>query len=159
MISCTAATVAVAGRTAALLMAFCGQPERASELAKVALDMTLAPSRTHWVYQADIQFLTGDYEATIVAADHAQNVTWAVSAWRAAALAHLGREREAAADAARFIDGIRANWFGTGPPTEEAIVNWFLHLYPMSRQADWERLRDGLTRAGLSTGSATYQQW
>jgi tetratricopeptide (TPR) repeat protein len=143
----------------ALMRAFGGQPERALELARVAMDMTLAPSRTHWVYQTDIQFLAGDYEAAIIAADHALGGLGTALAWRSAALAHLGRLEEAAADAARFLAGIRANWFGTGPPADEAIVRWFLHLYPLSRRADWERLRDGLALAGLSTGSAAYEEW
>ena len=142
---------------AALQTAFCGQPERASELAKVALDMTLAPSPSHWSYQADIQFLTGDYAGAIVAADQAQ--TTRALAWRAAALAQLGRRQEAATDAARFIAGVSANWFGTGPPTEAAIVKWFLHAYPISRGQDWERLRDGLDRAGLPTSSAEHHVW
>jgi len=51
--------------SAALLFAFCGQYQRASELSQVALDMTLSPSLTHWAYQADIQFLSGNYEAAV----------------------------------------------------------------------------------------------
>jgi DNA-binding SARP family transcriptional activator/TolB-like protein len=135
--------------SAALLQAFCGNIKQASELGKMALDMTLSPSRTHWAYQADIQFLSGNYEAAIEAADRAQDVLWGVAAWRTAALAHLGRTAEAAAEGARFLSRTRANWFGAGPATDERIVQWWLHLYPIRRRADWERLRDGLRGAGL----------
>jgi DNA-binding SARP family transcriptional activator len=143
--------------SAALLLAFCGEFERASELGQVALDMTLSPSRSHWAYQADIQFLSGNYPATIRAADQAQDVLWGVAAWRTAALAHLGRTTEAAAEGARFLSRIRANWFGDKPVTDEAIVGWLLHLYPIRRRADWERLRDGLQAAGLPTGLSTHE--
>jgi DNA-binding SARP family transcriptional activator/TolB-like protein len=136
----------------ALLLAFCGEYKRASELGQIALDLTLSPSRTHWAYQVDIQFLGGNYAAAIEAADQAQDVLWGVAAWRAATLAHLGRTTEAAAEGARFLSRIRSNWFSTEPATDEAIVRWLLHLYPIRHRADWERLRDGLAAAGLPTG-------
>ena len=142
--------------SAALLLAFCGEFERASELGQVALDMTLSPSRTHWAYQADIEFLSGNYSAALQAAERAQDVLWGVAAWRTAALAHLGRTDEAAAEGARFLSRIRANWFGDKPATDEAIVGWLLHLYPIRRRSDWERLRDGLQMAGLPTGHSTH---
>jgi DNA-binding SARP family transcriptional activator len=140
----------------ALMTAFCGHPERAAELAQIALDMTLAPSRTHWVYQLDIQYLNGDYEAAIVAADNSMDVLWGVPAWRAAALAQLGRAEEAAIAAAGFVAKIRANWFGVGLPTDEAIMRWMLRLYPFRRRADWEHLRDGLARASLPVALIEY---
>jgi tetratricopeptide (TPR) repeat protein len=142
--------------SAALLLAFCGEFERASELGQVALDMTLSPSRTHWAFQADIQFLSGNYAAAIQATGRAQDVLWGVAAWRTAALAHLGRTAEARAEGARFLSRVRANWFGAEPATDEAIVGWLLHLYPMRRSADWERLRDGLQSAGLPTRGMTH---
>jgi DNA-binding SARP family transcriptional activator/TolB-like protein len=138
--------------SAALLLAFCGEFKRASELGQVALDMTLSPSRTHWAYQVDIEFLSGNYAAAIQAADQAQDVIWGVAAWRTAALAHLGRTAEATAEGTRFLSRIRARWFGDKPATDEAIVRWLLHLYPIRRRADWERLRDGLQAAGLPAG-------
>ena len=135
----------------ALLLAFCGEYKRASELGQAALDLTLSPSRTHWVYQVDIQFLGGNYDAALEAADLAQDALWGVAAWRTATLAHLGRTAEAAAEGARFLSRARANWYGTEPATDENIVRWLLHLYPIRHRADWERLRDGLQAAGLPT--------
>jgi tetratricopeptide (TPR) repeat protein len=140
----------------ALMRAFCGQPARAAELARLALDMTLAPSRTHWVYQTDIQYLNGDYAAAVNAADNARDVVWALPAWRAAALAQLGRREEAVASARRFISRVRDNWCGTGPPTDEAIMRWLLSIYSFRRREDWEHLRDGLMRASLPVGSIRY---
>jgi DNA-binding SARP family transcriptional activator len=143
----------------ALMMAFCGQTERASGLSRSAVDLTLAPSRTHWAYQTDILFLAGDYEAAVVAADHAEGVLWGVPAWRAASLAHLGRLEEARADIDRFLTGVKANWYGSAAATDTEIARWLLHLYPIARRDDWERLRDGVQRAGLPTDLAEYQSW
>lgn len=144
--------------SAALLFAFCGEGERASSLSRTALDLALSPSRTQWAYQADIQFLNGDYAGAIEAADRAQDVLWGVAAWRTAALAHLGRDAEASAEGKRFLSRTRANWFGAEPATDEAIVNWLLHLYPIRRSEDWERLHDGLVAAGLPAGKSAYDR-
>ncbi len=137
-------------------MAFCGEYKRASDLGQTALDLTLSPSRTHWAYQVDIQFLGGNYAAAIDAADQAQDVLWGVAAWRTATLAHLGRTAEAVAEGARFLSRARSNWFGAEPATDEAIVRWLLHLYPIRHRADWERLRDGLKAAGLPTNGTEH---
>jgi DNA-binding SARP family transcriptional activator len=143
----------------AALLALCGKHERASELAALAMDMTLAPSLTHWAYQATIDYLRGDYEATIRDADMSQDVIWYVPALRVAALAMLGRSAEAESEAARFMERIRLNWFGTHPATREEIVRWLLHLHPIRRREDWIPFRDGLARAGLPTGSIEHGVW
>jgi tetratricopeptide (TPR) repeat protein len=143
----------------AMLLAFCGKTEQAAELAALAMDMTLAPSLTHWAYQATVDYLRGDFEATIRAADRSQNVIWDVPAWRAAAFAMLGRTTEAEAEAARFVERIRLNWYGPQPATPEAIMKWELHIHPISRREDWICLRDSLARAGLPTGSLEHGTW
>jgi DNA-binding SARP family transcriptional activator len=145
----------------ALLLVFCGQPERGIALAGPALDISVAPpTRTHWAYQFDIQFLTGNYDGALATAERAQDVLHRTrAAWRVAALAHLGQFDAAAAEADRFLAGIRANWFGAEAATEKAVVRWLLHLYPISRREDWERLRDGLRLARLPTDGAEHHGW
>ncbi len=146
--------------SAALLLVFCGQPKRAEALMGPALEIAVAPTLTHWAYYFDIQFLTGNYEAALAAAEQAQDVLRGTrTAWKAAALAHLGRKRDAAEEAARFLSAIRKNWFGQQPVTDELIVRWLLHLYPISHRGDWLRLRDGLRLAGLPTGAAEHHKW
>jgi DNA-binding SARP family transcriptional activator len=145
--------------SAAMLLAFCGKPERASELATLAMDMTLAPSLTHWAYQAEILYLRGDYEAALRAADLSQNVIWDLPAWRAATFAMLGRSAEAELEAGRFIERIRLNWYGKQPATREAIMNWELHIHPISRREDWIHFRDGLAGAGLPTDAIEHGAW
>jgi class 3 adenylate cyclase/DNA-binding SARP family transcriptional activator len=145
--------------SAALLLAFCGRIDRAIELVHRARDMALVPGRIHWAYMVDIHFLNGDYRSAVEAAVHAQDSHRTVRAWRAAALAQLGEIRAAAEDAAAFLASIRANWFGAGPATDEAILRWMLHLYPISRREDWERLRDGLRLAGMPVEAIEYRSW
>jgi tetratricopeptide (TPR) repeat protein len=145
--------------SAALLFAFCGKIDRSSALVQLARDMALVPSAMHWAYLVDIHFLSGDYEAAVEAADHAQDSHRTVRAWRAAALAQRGDIRAAAEDAATFLKVVRQHWFGIEPPTDEAILRWLLHLYPISRREDWERFRDGLRKAELPVDSIEYGSW
>jgi tetratricopeptide (TPR) repeat protein len=136
--------------SAAEFHAFCGDAVRARELSSRAMEMALVPTPGHWIYEASICYLRGDDEATIAAADRAENISLTLPAWRAAALANLGRTREARRDYERFLDGIRANWINDEPATDRMIGRWFLQLYPISRADIWERLRDGLLLLGMS---------
>jgi tetratricopeptide (TPR) repeat protein len=142
--------------SSAMFHSFSGDEQRAQELAAQAMEMTLSPTPIHWVYEASIRFLRGDDAGTVAAADHAQDALLAVPAWRAAALARLGRMDEAKRDVQRFYNGVRANWISEEPPTERAIASWFLHVYPISRSDTWQRLRDGVADAGIIVDGVSF---
>ena len=144
---------------AAMFHAFCGHADRARELGAQAMEMTLFPGLTHWVYQGSICYLIGDDEGTIAALDRAQDVLTTLPAWRAAALANLGRIEEAREDVRRCYAMVRDNWFGEKPPTEDTIGRWLLHLYPISQPGTWERLRAGLLAAGLPVAGCRHDTW
>jgi tetratricopeptide (TPR) repeat protein len=143
----------------ALFHAFCGDFELARNLADQSLKMTLTPSLAHWGYQVSILFLSGDYPGTIEATDRAQDIIHTLPAWRAAALYHLGRHDKARMDAQRFLAGIRTRWCGSGPPTDEAIARWLLHLYPIKRHEHWECLRAGVSGAGIPVVGVKHGAW
>ncbi len=145
---------------AALFHAFDGYHARAEELADRALAAVLSPGKAHWAYQVTIAYLRGDDEATIEACDRAGDAIPTLPAWRAAALFNLGRKREAAEEAKRWLELIRPRWFAEGEAaTDEAITSWLLHLYPISQAAGWERLRRGLAGAGLPTAGLSFGFW
>jgi hypothetical protein len=131
----------------------------ARNLADQSLKMTLTPSLAHWGYQVSILFLSGDYPGTIEATDRAQDIIHTLPAWRAAALYHLGRHEKARMDAQRFLAGIRTRWCGSGPPTDEAIARWLLHLYPIKRHEHWECLRAGVSGAGIPVVGVKHGAW
>jgi DNA-binding SARP family transcriptional activator/TolB-like protein len=135
--------------SAALYHALCGDAVRASELSSFAMETTLVPTPRHWVYEASIRYLRGDYEGTVQAADRAEDAVLTLHAWRGAALANLGRAGEARREVERFYHGVRANWINDEPATDRMIGRWFLQLYPFSRTETWERLRDGLAALGI----------
>lgn len=142
--------------SAAMFYAFCGNQVRARDLAAEAMEMTLSPTPSHWIYEASIRYLRGDDEGTIEAADHAQDALLTVPAWRAAALAGLGRHAEARHEADRFHAIVRANWISDLPPSDEMIGRWFMQLYPISDPPTWRRLRDGVAAAGLSVADLAH---
>ena len=82
-----------------------------------------------------------------------------LSAWRAAALYHLGEREAAIRDAERFLAGVRRRWFSQAPPTEAAIGRWLLHLYPISKAEHWEKLRDGVAGAGIPVAGLAHHAW
>jgi DNA-binding SARP family transcriptional activator/TolB-like protein len=142
--------------SAAMFFAFCGEADRARDLAEQAMEMTLSPIPRHWVYETSIRFLRGDNEGAIEAADRAQDSLLTVPAWRAAALSNLGRMEEARLEVVRFHETARANWVNDEAPTDEMIARWLLQAYPISRRETWERVRDGLAAAGIAVESVTF---
>jgi DNA-binding SARP family transcriptional activator/TolB-like protein len=140
--------------SSAHIFAYCANFERARELSQQSFDISLVRSRTQWDFLAKNRFLWGDYSGCLAAASASQDLLIALPAWTAAAHFHAGHRREAAQDAKRFLALIRSRWFGAMAPSEENIMRWFLHQYPISRRDDWERLRDGLEGAGLAVTAA-----
>jgi hypothetical protein len=142
-----------------LCLGYCGYRDLASDLANQSLSLTLSPTRLHWAYQVQLAFLRGDCAGAVAAADRAQGVMLGMGAWRAAALANLGQDREARQKARHFLDAARSSWFGQEPPTDAAIGRWLLHKLPISSEAQWTRLRDSVAAAGIPSGGACHHGW
>jgi DNA-binding SARP family transcriptional activator/TolB-like protein len=145
--------------SAALILAYCAKFDRARALARQAIDLSLSPGRAHWGYLAAIRFLLQDYAGCVEAAALAEDVPRAGAAWAAAALFHLGRCDEAAAEALRFLALIRSMWSGAPQPSDAVIMQWLLHIFPVRRREDWERLRDGLKGAGVPVNGMDHHGW
>ncbi len=145
--------------SAALFHAYDGNPARARALAGDSIGHTLAPTLMHWGYEGTIRFMEGDYAAAVNATEQAQDVIPTLPGWRAAALHYLGAPDAARREGRRFLSVIRTRWAGAEPPSDGAIGNWLLHQYPLSRRADWERLRQGVIGAGLPVDPIEHQRW
>jgi transcriptional regulator with XRE-family HTH domain len=129
--------------------AFCGSIEQARLRAEQSLALSPVPPDLGWGYHGIIRVLCGDYAGALEAIDRAQGVVPILSAWRAAALFHLGQSDIAREEALRFLNGIRSFWVGSSAPTDEAVTRWVLQAHPIGVSARWEVLRDGLRGAGL----------
>jgi len=135
--------------SAAMFHAFGGDVVRSRELCSLAMSATLSPTSGHWLYEANIRYLWGDYDGAIAAGERAQNALLTLPAWQAAALHNLGRRDEARAEVERFYAGVRANWLADEAPTDRMIGHWFMQVYPISRPEVWQRLRDGVAAVGI----------
>ncbi|MEM9060571.1 MAG: BTAD domain-containing putative transcriptional regulator [Pseudomonadota bacterium] len=134
--------------SASLLMAYCGACEEAIENANQMLDLGLGVSPMHWAYNAGVRFLAGDYENAELAAARSENATHYIAAWRAAALANLGRIDEARTQLSTAMHITISDWAAPGEPEEIDVINWLLHCFPIRHDRDWLRLRDGFAAAG-----------
>lgn len=134
--------------SSALGLAYCGDQAEAGRLANGLVEIGLGLTPMHWAYHACVRFLAGDFESAVSSADRAAGATTYIGGWRAAALAHCGRAGEARASLHGFVDAVRPRWNGAGPPDDVAVADWLLHCFPIRREPQWERLRDGLAASG-----------
>ncbi len=142
--------------SSAAFYAFKGETDRALRQAMASMELSLAPTLSQWGYLANIRFVHGDYQGTVVAAERAQDGLLTMSAQRAGALAQLGRMEEAKRELARFYASVRAVWAGETAATDEAIARWLLHVFPYSSVEVWERVCDGMALAGMPVAGLSY---
>ncbi len=143
----------------ALFQAFTGEHDAARALADEAMSMSLVPVPAHWVYHSAIAYLRGDDAFAAEAAQRTQTAALPSRAWHAAALFNLGRVEEAGEVARDFLHAARAQWNAAEEPSDGAIGQWFLHLFPIAREAEWNRLRDGVAGAGIPVAASRHHGW
>jgi DNA-binding SARP family transcriptional activator/TolB-like protein len=147
--------------SAANCYAFCGQDKEAADIIDSMLreNATIAPSALQWAYHTAVRFLIGDYEGCVAAADFAGDLNPNVPGFKAAALWHLGRKEQAAAELNRFFTIVRDRWCVQEPATPAAMTRWFLQLFPIANPESWARLRDGIAGAGAPVDGLLHHQW
>lgn len=134
-----------------LALAHCllGRPERGRDAAALAVRLNPFHDDWYFAYAAIPAFCTGDYGGALTLADRAPEIATDLEAWRASALAHLGRFEDAAAALARFRANFRRRiTFGREPDAGEA-AQWLARVNPFRRVEDLERLMAGVRCAGL----------
>ena len=141
--------------SSAMLHAFNGNPQRARDQSARAMEITLSPAPSHWVYEACIRFLCGDDLGALEAAGRAPPLL-TLPAWRVAALSRLGKTTEAA-DALRvFCAEARRNWINDDLPTDRMIAEWVLQAHPIGHEPTWTLFRDALAAAGMPVQGIAY---
>ncbi|MDQ0392309.1 BTAD domain-containing putative transcriptional regulator [Labrys monachus] len=145
--------------SAGLIFAYCGKYAEARDFAAASVDITPLATPQQMTYLSVIKFLVGDYEACIELAANGLDASPGFRMWVTAALARLGRSREAAAELDKTYVRIRSDWHGKHNPTPENMARWMLHLYPIAVAEDWEHLRAGLGGAGAPVEKAAFGVW
>lgn len=132
-------------------LAFLGVSDKAASLERLALELSPVVASYQWGYIAGIHFIAEDYAGSVSAAERGVGSLLDLHAWRAAALAHMGRSREAGEAAAEFLGSVRRQW-GDAAPDDPGIVSWVLHGLPFKEEKCRQRFVNGLRIAGLDTG-------
>ncbi|MEL6678622.1 MAG: hypothetical protein AAFQ51_07945, partial [Pseudomonadota bacterium] len=131
--------------SAALMFAFNNETERARALMDQAIIFAPRVSRGAQGYIATTKYLIGDYEEAASVAEMAGDAIVNLPAWRAAALARLGRLEAAMEAVDLFYDLCRTHWIVPGQtPTENEAIEWFLSAFPIREDDLRERLRSDL---------------
>jgi tetratricopeptide (TPR) repeat protein len=142
---------------AALWTVYLGDAPRALELARRAAQLNVHHGDWYHVPALIAQFLLGDWPAAMRAGARAGRVFVDVQAIAAAAAALAGEEAEARRALAAFREEFQAKIaFGRDAERGEEL-DWLMQVNPFRREADRERLRTGLMRAGLS--ARTSERW
>jgi tetratricopeptide (TPR) repeat protein len=135
--------------SAALGSAYCGDVAQALGTIERSLALGLKPTAFHAAYQGAIRFVAGDYAGALEAYRQSGDIIADLAAWKAAALAHLGRIEEARSTMRHFVANLRKRWTAADPVTEPRLASWFLHSFPIRDRQVWETLRQGIVEAGL----------
>jgi tetratricopeptide (TPR) repeat protein len=133
----------------AIADAYLGRPERGAE--RIALAMRLNPYHDDWYFAYAVypNFVARRLETAIAFGLKAPHVATDVTAYLAAASAHLGQMEAARRHLASFREMFRRNIMQGSEPAAEEPMRWLLHVNPFSRIEDAHFWAEGLARAGL----------
>ncbi|MCA0270677.1 MAG: hypothetical protein LCH69_01245 [Proteobacteria bacterium] len=131
----------------AMAYAFTGQPAKAETLVAHAQRISPMLGDYQWCYVASVHFLAGRLEEALHAAQRSGDRIIDNPGWTAAILARLARSDEASTEFQRLISAVTPAWAGAGPPSAEAVFNWFVNAYPLRLETDRKLLRDALAGA------------
>lgn len=142
----------------ATLAAFNGEIGRARDLARQSLLLSQPPGAAQWSRIGMVRFCAGDDAGAIAALDHVPPSVASVGPWRIAALHHAGQHDAARGAAARFLDVVRKDWFGSRAATDDAVGAWVMQLNPIRHRPSWERLRSGVVASGVPDGGIRFDE-
>jgi tetratricopeptide (TPR) repeat protein len=128
----------------ALAYAFCGNHERARQLCRRAFELNPFPQPYYHAYRASIDFLARDFGGCIEAVNRAPDFFPDIQGWAAASYGHLGDLDAGRAALDRYFVDIRKRWAGPPNPSDDALCDWFVNVFPIRYEADRRLLADGL---------------
>jgi TolB-like protein len=134
-----------------LWWSFLGEDDRALSMAEKAFRLNPLHEPWYYIYAFLVCFLAGRLEDAVALAEASPpHMMVDQSAYIAAAYAHLGRLDEARRHHDMFVEVFREKiTFGREPRPGEPL-DYLVHVNPFSRDADRERLLEGLRKAGLT---------
>lgn len=132
---------------AACGLAFLGHVEDAKGLAAKAVQMNPVYPEYYTDYLSAIQFLDGDYAATIETVEKCYEGFPDRSALAAAAWALQGRVEKAETVYQYFADLTASRWEGSGQPDDNSLEGWIMEVLPIHWPKGKQSLLKGLRLA------------
>jgi tetratricopeptide (TPR) repeat protein len=132
---------------AACGLAFLGHVDDAQGLAACAVQLNPIYPEYYSDYLSNIHFAAGDFAATITAVEKCGDGFPDRIALAAAAWAHLGRQREAAATYRYFSTLTAEKWEGPQPANDDSMEAWIMDMFPINWAEGRQSLLDGLRLA------------
>ena len=129
----------------ALGFAFLDDTERACRIADEICESPTFLQGFQWGYIQNIYYLSGRYDDAFRAGTLAGNAISNLPAWQAAILNHLGDPDQAKICLKTFFSATREQWHGEDDPSDENILNWFFHCFPLRSPQKLEELRGVVT--------------
>jgi len=133
--------------SSALGAAFGGNIPTALDLAERTIKEKWSNLPSIWAYHATIRFLSGDYDQSVEAAENAGLAILNIPAWKAAALAKLGRLDDAAAAWGAFEEAALPAWASNEVPSTHGLLDWLRGSFPIRNLDDRDRFDQSVTAA------------
>ena len=135
--------------SAAMGICYCGDHERACEVAKQALEAGAGGEPTHWAYHACIRYYCDDLEGARQAAAMSVGSAHYVAGMQAAIAGRAGDHAAAKTFAEQFKKEVAASWYSSKKPTSPVVRKWLVESFPITLASDRAKLEVGLDAAGL----------
>lgn len=135
--------------SSAMGLCFSGDKPAAQSVAAQAIEASAGGEPIHWAYHACIRFYCDDIDGALEAGELAVGSAHFIGGMRAAIAAAAGDTDGARQIAKLFCEEISQHWYSAGDPTPLAIRKWLVSSFPISDQADREKLSLALDAAGL----------
>ena len=145
--------------SAAMFWGLTGEMDLADEGVETFSRRSRSLTATETGYLAQIHFLKAEFELALTTFQRIETIVPTIPAWKAAAMAHLGRLTEAEQLGREFINRTRAIWTGAFEPTDENIVSWLLQAHPFRYFPHWSSMREGLRRSRLPVKHAEHSTY
>jgi adenylate cyclase len=136
-------------------LAYLGQHELGISLARKAFWINPVHPPYYSAYLATIYFVAGRYEECLATAQKVADLFPEIPAWQAAAAAQLGRMAEARRFATDFRRVVRKRWAGRSSCDDRAMIDWLSQIVMLREEDDADRLRHGLSLAGIGAARRT----
>lgn len=127
-----------------MAFAFFGNHARAQKLLAHSLDCAPILLDYQWCYVGAVYYLAGDYTKALTAITRGRDKIIDNHGWRAATLVRLGRLDEAKDAFAYQVEVVNPIWYGEKSPTDRAVFDWFVNVYPFRRSRERNALADAL---------------